>query len=252
MVISRTARPVQRENLRQYVSDDLETRILEGDFAIGDRLPSESEIAKEYGVSTRSVREAIQILETKGLLQRKHGERTQVVRNDVGEFLGTLTTTVRQLFAKDASYLVQLMDVRRMIEVEVAGMLAEKPGPVATEVSRALEAMHEASTEDDFAAFTSHDAAFHLALVKSTGNGILTMLYDNLHNLIIEVIKVTSQVPVKSLDEAYTEHHDIFRAIDTGDADKARAVMRQHIENSSGYLHVAILNARREDNPDGS
>ncbi|QDY70641.1 FadR/GntR family transcriptional regulator [Qingshengfaniella alkalisoli] len=252
MVEPRTARAIPRENLRQFVSDDLEGRILSGEIAIGERLPSESEIAKEYGVSTRSVREAIQILETKGLLQRRHGERTRVVRNDVGEFLGTLTTTVRQLFAKDRDYLVQLMDVRRMIEVEVAGILAGNSAPVALDVSRSLEAMHDAARNEDFTSFTTHDAAFHLALVKSTGNDILAVLYDNLHNLITEVIRVTSRVPVKSLEEAYAEHKEIFTAIHAGDPDHARSVMRRHIENSSGYLHVAILNARNEENPDGS
>jgi GntR family transcriptional repressor for pyruvate dehydrogenase complex len=247
MVERDAARPIPRERLRLTVAEDLEGRILSGEIATGDRLPSESDIAREYGVSTRSVREAIQILETKGLLRRRHGERTTVVRNDVDRFLDTLAVTVRQLFSRDPDYLVQLMDVRRMIETEVAGLLAEGGDAPGEAVTGALAELRAAADAGDFARFTDADAAFHLALVGATGNRILRVLYDNLHGLIAEIIRVTSSVPVKSLDDAYAEHETIYRAVAQGDPQEARRVMREHIENSSGYLHVAILNAKEKD-----
>ena len=235
-----------RDKLHLSVAGEFETRILTGQIPIGERLPSEGEIARDFGVSTRSVREAMQILETKGLVQRRHGERTIVLRNDVGGFLDTLAVTVRQFFSTAPDYLVQLMDVRRMIEIEVLGLLTSKGGAMNAEVEQALEAMRVARDSSDFAGFVDADAAFHLALVHSAGNQILSVFYDNLYGLITEVIRVTSRVPTKSLDEAYAEHADIYARIFSRDADGAKALMRAQIDNSAAYLRVAIEKANKE------
>jgi GntR family transcriptional regulator, transcriptional repressor for pyruvate dehydrogenase complex len=237
-----------RDRLHSSVASSLEAQIMSGQLPIGERLPSEGEIARDFGVSTRSVREAIQILETKGLVRRRHGERTTVVRDDVGEYLGTLAVTVKQLFATDPQYLIQLMVVRRMIETEVLGLLTAKDDPIHPEVETALDAMRIARDKGDFAGFTEADAAFHLALVHSTGNEILSVFYDNLYGLITEVIRVTSRVPSKSLDAAYAEHADIFKMIQNRDEAGAKALMRAQIDNSAAYLRVAIENTKPKDN----
>ncbi len=235
-----------RDKLHLSVAGEFETRILSGDIPIGARLPSEGEIARDYGVSTRSVREAMQILETKGLVQRRHGERTLVMRNDVGGFLDTLAVTVRQFFSTAPDYLVQLMDVRRMIEIEVLGLLTAESGKMNADVEQALDAMRVARDTGNFAGFVDADAAFHLALVHSAGNQILAVFYDNLYGLITEVIRVTSRVPTKSLEDAYAEHADIYDRIFKRDEAGAKALMRAQIDNSAAYLRVAIEKANRE------
>lgn len=235
-----------RDKLHLSVADDFEARILSGALGIGEALPSEAEIARDHGVSTRSVREAMQILETKGLVKRRHGGRTTVVRDDVTQFLGTLTVTVRQLFSTDAEYLVQLMAVRRMIETEVVDLLTTGGGKMNDEVEAALEAMQVARDALDFTGFVDADAAFHLALVHSAGNQILTVFYDNLFGLINEVIQITSRVPTKSLEAAYAEHADIFNRIQGRDVDGAKVLMRTQIDNSAAYLRVAIEKAKKD------
>jgi GntR family transcriptional repressor for pyruvate dehydrogenase complex len=135
----------QRGKLHLPVVERYEQLILTGELKIGDRLPAEAEIARQYGVSTRSVREALQILETKKLVRRKHGERALVVRDDVGEFLGSLAATVKQLFAHNSAYLVQLMEVRRIIEVEAVTQLSSGEKTIAPEVDQALAEMRAAA-----------------------------------------------------------------------------------------------------------
>ena len=230
-----------RDKLHLSVVDAFEARILSGALAVGEALPSEADIARDHSVSTRSVREAIQILETKGLVKRRHGGRTTVVRDDVTQFLGTLTVTVRQLFSTDAEYLVQLMAVRRMIETEVVDLLTSGGGAMNAEVAVALEAMRVARDATDFPGFVDADAAFHLALVHSAGNQILAVFYDNLFGLITEVIKITSRVPTKSLEAAYAEHADIYNRIESQDVDGAKALMRDQIDNSAAYRSIKAL-----------
>jgi DNA-binding FadR family transcriptional regulator len=232
--------PRERGKLHMLVLAALEDDILSGRLKVGDRLPSEADIGRTHGVSTRSVREALQILETKGLIRRRHGERAMVARDDVGEFLDSLGRTVRQLFANNSDYLVQLMDVRRIIESEVVTRLAAGERPIADEVGAALTAMRRAADAGDTGAFTDADADFHLGLVKSLGNEILNVVYDNLFSIIVDVIRVSSRVPGKTLDDGYREHAEIHRLIVAGDAATALAALRTQIDNSSRYLRIAL------------
>lgn len=235
-----------RDKLYSSVASAYEERILSGELPVGEKLPSESEIARNFGVSTRSVREAMQILETKGLIRRRHGEKATVARDDVGEFLGTLATSVRQLLSNDARYLTELMVVRRMIESDVLDLLMTERDTDLSRVQTALADMRSAGDNKDFASFTEADAAFHRALVDAAGNTILSVFYDNIFGLVTEVIRVTSSVPTKSYDAAYAEHVDIYNKIRAGDLDRAKSLMRAHIDNSAEYLKVAIEKSKAE------
>ncbi len=233
----------ERNKLYVTVVSAIEAEILSGVLQVGDRLPSEADLARRFGVGTRSVREGLQILETKGLVLRRHGERAEVVREDVGQFLESLASTVHSLFAKDTDYLVQLMDVRRMFELEAVGRLASGEGQLSDDVASALKAMAEAS---DFSAYANADADFHRALVQSLGNEIMATVYDNLYGLITEVIRLTSRVPSKTMAEGVAEHHAICAAIRSGDAEVSRTLLREHIDNSTTYLQQAITAAKHQ------
>ncbi len=232
--------PLKRGRLHSVVSSVLESRILNGELKVGDRLESESAIAREFGVSTRAVREAIQELEVKGLVQRRHGERTEVVRDDVNNYLDALAVTVRQQFYSDSNYLLQLMAVRRMIETESLIILTNLPNPDYTRVEEALAAMKKARDDKDFPAFVNADAAFHLAIVHATDNQVLMRIYDNFSGLINDVIHVTSRVPIKSLSNAYDEHADIFEKLRKSDDAGAVELIRTQIDKSANYLRQAI------------
>jgi GntR family transcriptional repressor for pyruvate dehydrogenase complex len=235
--------PVERNKLHDVVVEHYETEIFAGHLAVGSRLPAEAEIARLFAVSTRTIRDALQVLETKGLVRRRHGECALVVRNDVAGYLGSLALSVKQLFSREPSYFLELMDVRRMIELDVVVRLCKCDGSVNDEVEQALAGMRRAAESQDATAFTAFDAAFHLGLVHSTSNKVLHVLYDNLFALIAEVITVTSRVPRKSLSTALAEHADIHARIRNNDEAGARAAIAQHIEGSSQYLRIALAAA---------
>lgn len=237
--------PATSDRDRLYVSvvSAIEAQILSGELKVGERLPSEAEIGRQFSISTRSVREGLQILETKGLVRRRHGERAEVVRDDVEQFLGSLATTVRGLFAKDPDYLVQLMDVRRMFELEVVGRLAAGEGALSDDVGKALESLAAAK---DFAQYAQSDADFHKALVQSLGNEILSSVYGNLYGLITDVIRLTSRAASKTQADGVAEHQAIYAAIREGDVEGSRALVREHIDNSTTYLQQAISAAKQQ------
>lgn len=236
----------ERHKLHSWVVSEFEERILSGTLKVGDRLPSEAEIARQFNISTRSVREAMQILETKGLVRRKHGERAEVVRDDVGQFLGSLATTVRTLFSREPDYLVDLMDVRRIFEVEAAGRLAAGEGSLGGGIEDALDRMRASVEARSFPGYANADAAFHLALVQALGNGILSTVYENLYGLITDVIRLSVRVPSKSLHEGLEEHEALYRAIRSGSIEQAKAAITEHLENSTSYLRQALTENREK------
>lgn len=239
----------ERNKLYSWVVSAFEDQILSGVLKVGDRMPSEAEIARQFNVSTRSVREAMQILETKGLVRRRHGERAEVVRDDVQQFLGSLATTVRTLFAREPDYLIDLMDVRRMFEVEAAGRLAAGEGQLDGAIDPVLEKMRASVEARSFPDYAEADAAFHLALVQALGNDILTTVYENLYGLITDVIKLSVRVPSKSLHEGLAEHEALYRAIQSGDVEEAKAAITAHLANSTSYLQQALTQGKKPQRP---
>jgi GntR family transcriptional regulator, transcriptional repressor for pyruvate dehydrogenase complex len=237
----------ERNKLHASVVAAFEEQILSGGLKVGDRLPSEGEIARQFNISTRSVREAMQVLETKGLVRRKHGERAEEVRDDVGQFLGSLATTVRRLFSREPDYLVDLMDVRRMFEVEAAGRLAAGEGRLDGALEEALEKMRASLEARSFPDYAEADAAFHLAMVQALGNEILSTVYENLYGLITDVIRLSVRVPSKSLQEGLEEHEALYRALRSGDPERAKAAITGHIENSTSYLREALTRAHEKE-----
>ena len=230
----------ERSKLHDALVVHYEAEIFTGRLATEDRLPAEAEIARLFSVSTRTVRDALQVLETKGLVQRRHGECAVVVRNDVAGFLGSLALSVQQLLSTDPHYFLELMDIRRMVELDVVGRLAAPGETLNGEVQQALDGMDAAMRANNAAAFARQDAEFHRALVHSAPNKVLHVLYDNLHALITEVIRVASRVPRKSLDAAYAEHAGIHALIRDCDPEGARRAMAEHIEASAGYVQIAV------------
>lgn len=235
-------RGVERDKLHVAIVQALEAQMLSGALKVGERLPSEAGIARTHNVSTRSVREALQILETKGLVRRHHGERAMVVRDDVNEFLGSLAVTVKQLFTDRPEYLVQLMEVRRIIESEVVLRLSGD-GRSIPDAEIALAQMTAAASAGDRPGFTDSDANFHLALVRGMRNEILNVLYDNLFSIIVDIIRVSSRVPRKSLPEGYAEHEEIYRLILARDGKGAVAAIRNQIDHSLNNLRIILDNA---------
>ncbi len=237
-----------RDKLHAAVVASFEERILSGDLEIGEKMPAEAEIAKSFGISTRSVREALQILETKGLVKRRHGGRAEVVRDDIGQYLSSLGITVRSLFHRDPSHLVEVMKVRRMFEVDAARQLAAGDGDISG-IEVALTEMEASVAARDFEAYAAADAAFHRALVRALGNDVMSTLYDAIYQLVIDVILVSVRVPSKPMENGLVEHRDIHAAILTGEPDKAAAALGVHIDNSTRYLMLALSRGEQPDRP---
>lgn len=233
-------RPVGRGKLYRNIVDQIERQILDGTLKVGDQLPSERELAEAFNVGKPSVREALQVLETKGLIQIKHGELARVVRNDVNFYLESLSMGARQFIAADGKYLVQLMQVRLLIEVQVVRLLIQTPSLHSfANTLEALAQMRKARELKDDKLFGEGDACFHRGLVTDFGNDLLSFFYEKLFALLQEEIVFAIGIHGKSIDDALREHETIFELVRAGDP-SAVDTMRAHLEGSSMLLNQRL------------
>ena len=232
---------IERNKRHEIVLQYLQDRIIGSQIPVGELLPAEGELAEMFNVSTRTVREAMQVLETKGLIARRHGGRAVVVRNDLAEFIGSLSISIRSLFSTEKGYLLDLMQVRQLIELQVAEQIAQAASRFDLgEIEAALADMGEAANRGDAQRVIDCDAAFHLALIHCFGNDILAVFYENLFGMISEQIKASIDVPRKTLKEAFAEHDELLRLIKSGDGAAARQGFSDHIDGSILNLRTAI------------
>lgn len=200
------ARPVLREQLRER----LLARILEGEFAPGERIV-ESRVMKEYGVSQAPVREALRDLEAMRFVESfpHRGVRVRLISE-------------REL--------AEMYPVRAALE-EVAGRTAAPlvTDPVLTALEDEIDAMRAATRADDVHAVLVHDARFHEIVFETAGNGLLLDVWRSLHAEIRALVTYT-RVHV-GLDEIVESHVPILSALRQRDPALAGKEMRHHIEH---------------------
>jgi len=216
--------PVHSGRLYEQIVEQIEERILSGELRDGDRLPTEREMAEQFKVSRTAVREAINALVQRGLVEAHPGRGTfvrdgtsQVVRQSLG---------VMMRIGQDGE-LENLVKIREIMEPEIAALAAER----ATEqhiaaMQEAVEAMDAAL--DDAAAFTEADDRFHLALAEGTQNPLVLMLLDPIVGLLHEQRERISSVS-GGLERGQYYHKRILEAIVSHDPEAAREAMRAHL-----------------------
>jgi GntR family transcriptional repressor for pyruvate dehydrogenase complex len=206
----------------------------------GEMLPREVDLAQQFDVSRGVARETIRALEERGLVTVKHGRGATV--NGAGlwnvfdpDVLGVL------LAGKDSDrVLAEYLECRRILEVEAAGLAAERAAPDDVEgIRAALTRMESAAEEPRTAtserAYHEADIAFHQALIAATANRALSVLVGRIHSALL-LARFPLARPEYRHARSLPEHRRIFEAIAGADADAARAAMSEHLDTIVSYL----------------
>lgn len=194
-----------------------------GKLRPGDRLPSERDLAVQIKISRPSVRAGLKSLIAMGLIEARHGAGTFVNAGPPA-----LTSEPLRLQAALHGFSPpEMFEARRVLEVGVAGLAAER----ATDVHRAAmmaEVAAMGATLDNPRRFLEHDIRFHMVIAAACGNPILTTLVDMVAALTLEQRRQTVS-RARDLREATELHRRIALAIGTGDPERARAAMSEHL-----------------------
>jgi GntR family transcriptional repressor for pyruvate dehydrogenase complex len=217
--------------------------ITSGGFSPGERLPPERELVARLGVSRTVVREALNLLEARGLVSIEHG-RGAIVSGGSTE---AVRETLGLLLRVQPGVLGELMEVRRILEVEVAALAAERAGPKeVAEMRGRLEAMRASIEAPE--GYVDADVEFHAALARATENRVLLVMLEPVVDLLRASREVSASRP-GSARRALGEHERVLERVERGDAAGAREEMRQHMDATARDIEEALGGRKALDIP---
>jgi GntR family transcriptional repressor for pyruvate dehydrogenase complex len=223
----------------QIVLERIESDLLEGTLAPGDRLPPERELAATLGVGRSSVREALRVLEVMGLIRTGTGSGPSAGAIIIATPRGGMSALLRLQVAAQGFPIDDVVRTRLVLESAVADALASDPERDTAPARVLVDAMDAGSLTP--AEFLSLDAQLHVALAEATGNVVITAMMSGLRTAIESyVLAGARRIPDWSATATRlrAEHRAILDAIDSGDATDARTRIHDHI---TGYYAEAGL-----------
>jgi GntR family transcriptional regulator, transcriptional repressor for pyruvate dehydrogenase complex len=216
-------------SLAHALIERLTSDITSGKFAPGSRLPTEQEMIASLGVSRTVVREAVAALRAEGLV---------VTRQGVGAFVAATPGRPFRIETRDLHSLrevIEVMELRTGIEIEAAGLAAERASkPQLATIRDAYEAIEDAIASGE--AGIDQDFAFHCSIAAATGNPQFVSFLEYLGRFIIprQTIQSVDRPAERRayLRKIQDEHREILDALRSGQTVAARAAMQRHMLNS--------------------
>lgn len=219
--------PISRDTVSSQIRAQLLKRITMGEFAPGSRMPSERELSERFQVARTSVREALQGLLTTGVVERR-GNRSYVAEH--------LPTVVVERGANRKSFVAELFETRRVLELPIFEMAAER----ADDTSRDQIAKLAASFNEtlDIAAFRRLDREFHTTIARCCGNPLLIELYGKVLDELFrsgefeELLGAEKNRPEveQIIAAASAAHRAIAQAFTSADAGAVRSLAEAHLD----------------------
>lgn len=222
--------PIRKTRVAEQVADRIRLLILDGTFPSGRPLPAERQLAERFGVSRGSIRDALRVLETIGLLATRHGQGTFPQELDVDRLVAPLASILS--YRQDLED--ELLDVRRMFEPAVARVAAARiTDEDLVDLQRILEAQRKKLRTRQSAIV--EDTAFHGVLARATRNRVVVSIMATLNDLLVESRKLALRQegrPSRSMQG----HEAVVAALEKRDADAAAKAMREHIDQIADLL----------------
>lgn len=216
----------ETKKLYRQIADSIAAEIDSGRYAPGDRLPTERDLAAQFGVSRPTLREALIALEILGYIEAKHGHGIIVTERHAP----AVPITDSEIGA------FELIEARRLFEGEVAAMAATQANE---EQIAEMEQLLKAMADKDPVKAEKADREFHLMLAQITGNGALITTVENLWDwryrspLARNILARAADLGMKA---RINEHTAIVTALKKRSAAAARQAMHDHMDRVIDHL----------------
>lgn len=224
--------PIERPRLSDSIYGQLLDEIMAGRFSVGARLPTENQLAQRFSVSRPVVREALQRLQTDGVVIARQGSGTYVQRSP-SQRVAELTSQL------SLHQVLQVMELRMALE-ELSAKLAARHR--TDDQVRAIEHARQQLSDRLGHGEPAKDAdyAFHRAIAVASGNGMLVEALDQLADRVKGGMNVTLSLTREASEQrrlrVLDEHDRIVHAIRIGDSDSAAIAMRYHLDQARNRL----------------
>ena len=246
MASSSGASTIEQPTAAGAVAEQLAQLIL-NQLSPGTSLPSEAQLAEQYQVSRLTIREAVKLLEGRGLLLIARGRKAVVREPDGAAFADFLTSLIRY----DPKGLFDLIELRLSLEVQSATLAAKRATRAAiAAIESELQGMRdsvgepgEALDHDRELAFHTHDVGFHEAVALASGNRVLGFLYEAMAQPLREGFFISRRGHARrghTLHDTIAAHQRILDCIKEGNGRAAGEAMRVHLKDTERDIRVAV------------
>ena len=235
--------PIKPTRAHEAVLAQLQGKILKGELAPGDRLPSEREMMEIFGVSRPTVREALRVAESLGLVAVRHGDPGGP--RVLGQPSVGVTRVLDGLLSAERTSVTELLEARMVLEGAAARLAAARPAAELGPLEEAYRAMEQAP---DFARFVEADAVFHRRVAEVGGNRLLVVILTALRDPIVRLITagLSGETDAQARAKILRAHGEILEAIRTGDIAAADRRSRRHLIDLYAALVAADERPRLE------
>lgn len=208
------------------VVEHIKGLVLAGQLRSGQRLLSEKELARQFGLSRATIRDALRVLESEGFVRIKVGARGGVFVSVPGP--QHVTASLANLLRVNQASLRALAEARLLLEPEVAALAARRARPKDLEaMGQAVEQAREARKRKD-PYFIPDSVRFHTALAEATRNPVLVSALASFRTLFHEAL--ARLLPDDGMAaRAVEDHQAILEAVAARDPERARSLMREHL-----------------------
>ena len=222
-------------SLSDQVAEVIASEIRSGRLPVEKKLPTEAALCVQFSVSRTVIREAVSRLKSLGLVDSRQGS---------GIFVKNIVFTPLNFDAKFAASkqaVIQMVEVRRALEAEVAGLAATRRTQTdIKQIRQAINALQNAVQEGGDG--VDEDVRFHRAIADAACNPFLIGTLEYLGQFMRGVTRVTRANEARRTDfarQVQEEHGLIFKAIEAGDAHAARAAAASHMDNATKRIEQA-------------
>lgn len=230
-----------RKKLPAMIAERLKQLVMDGTLRPGDSLPSEAEIARQFNVSKPTVREAIDQLRVMGIISVQQGKQSMVNplnSSALEEFFRYAVRTYR-------NGLIDIMELRRGIEVETASLAAARIDPEGVRTLQDItERMEKGIDTPD--AWLAADYEFHAALARMSKNEMILQVFNGISDAVRYMQRVVHmQRDMRTPSITLQSHKDIAIAVMEGDQQRARTTMLIHCSGGLPIIQAIVADESR-------
>jgi len=238
---------VRRSAVPQSAMQRIQAMILSGEFPRGARLPSERQLVRQLAVSRASLREALSVLETLGLVRIEHGRGTFVLEDsaDHGATVPLPIWRFAKLYTLPEVYQLRLLAEGYAARLAAMAVTDEEVGAL----QQLVQVHKEATRTLDFVTSSQTDFELHHRIMMLSKNRILADLRENYRTIFLE----SQRVPIARharVWETVDEHEKLLRALAQRDPDGAEYYMRLHITRAAERVGIALSDTPQSVVPD--
>lgn len=232
------SRTFSRRSLHGQVAHEIGARIIRGELAPGETLPSEAELSAELRVSRTALREAIKLLAAKGLVESRPKTGTRIRQRAAWNMLDPDVLSWLITDGRFDLYADHLFEMRRIVEPAAAAIAAERADAEGVfRIRAAYEEMEAAG--DDIEASIVPDLHFHQAILEATRNQFLAPLGALIETALATSFRISSSDP-GTRPIALSRHRAVLDAIERRDSEAARKAAEALLADAAMLFHRVL------------